>query len=80
MSFSLEWKVEGVTDGESEGGDCMRWYAQVNQKESKHGTGLRSYLLVIGFHVLVFLQFLFSGYVLYTNMTAVQHTLNSTYY
>ena len=22
MSFKVEWKVEGVTDGESEGGDC----------------------------------------------------------
>jgi len=35
--LSLEWKAEGVTDGESEGGDCDEWYAQdeVNQEESE---------------------------------------------
>ena len=38
MSFSLEWKAEGVIDGESEGGDCdevMRARDEVNQKESE---------------------------------------------
>jgi len=36
--FSLEWKVEGVIDGESEGGmTVMRWYAldEVNQEDSE---------------------------------------------
>jgi len=36
--LSLEWKVEGVTDGETKMMTVMRWYAQdeVKQEESKH--------------------------------------------
>ena len=37
VSFRLEWKVEGVTDGESEDGIVMKWCVQkeVNQEESE---------------------------------------------
>ena len=37
--LSLEWKVEGLTDGENEGDDCDDvWYTQdvVNQEKSEH--------------------------------------------